>query len=156
MRGEGNPMYGKRGEKSPHYGRRRPDHSLRMSGERNPNFGKSREEIFGDKTLSGENHPFYGKKRPEHSEALKGRLWWNDGEGNVKFQRTCPGPGWVQGDVRNKPRGKDHHSYGKKNPRHSEKMLGNKHWVNEKGEKLFQKDYPGEGWQRGLKWKPQQ
>ena len=30
------------------------------------------------------------------SEARKGKKWWNDGKVN-KYEKACPGPGWVQG-----------------------------------------------------------
>jgi hypothetical protein len=156
MKGEGNPMYGKRGEKSPHYGKKRPDHSEKMRGEKNLNFGKTREEIFGTVVLSGEQHPFYGKKRPQHSLSLKGRKWWTNGDGEIKFQHESPGEEWIEGDNRRRLRGNSHPSYGKKNPDHSAKMKGNKHWINKDGERLFQRENPGEGWQRGLRWKPQQ
>ena len=156
MTGEGNPMFGRTKEKSPHYGKKRPEHSERMSGVKNPHYGKTRNDIFGDKVLAGEEHPFHGKKRPKHSECLKGRKWWTNGQGETKFQYECPGEGWSEGDSRKKARGEEHPHFGRKNPQHSEKMKGNKHWVNEKGERLFQRDSPGEEWQRGLKWKPPQ
>ena len=31
------------------------------------------------------------------SEAKKGRRWWNDGKGNTKFMKECPGDGWKLG-----------------------------------------------------------
>jgi hypothetical protein len=156
MKGQGNPMYGKRGEKSPHFGKKRPEHSKRMSGENNPNYGKTKAEIFGDRVLSGAEHPYYGKKRLEHSLCLKGRKWWTSETGEVKFQHECPGEGWIESDTRRKVKGEEHPLFGKKNPKHSEKMSGNKHWINEKGDRLFQRENPGEGWQRGLKWKSPQ
>ena len=27
----------------------------------------------------------------------KGKKWWNDGCGNTKFSKECPGPNWAPG-----------------------------------------------------------
>ena len=175
MSGEGNPMYGKRGEESPHYGKKRPDHSQKISGENHYTYGKSKEEhpLYGRKNpdhserLKGRKwwanaegvikyqHDCPGEGWTEgDARKLKGRKWWTNAEGDVKFQHDRPGEGWVESDSRRKVKGQDHPMFGKKNPIHSEKMTGNKHWVNEKGEKRFQRESPGEGWRNGLKWKP--
>lgn len=45
LSGEKNPMFGKRGQASPHYGKKRPDHSLKMSGSGNPMYGVKRPEL---------------------------------------------------------------------------------------------------------------
>ena len=34
-----------------------------------------------------------------------------------------------------------------------EKTVGMKHWVNERGERLRQRECPGEGWQNGMIWR---
>jgi hypothetical protein len=46
-KGQGNPMFGKRGPLSPLYGKKRPE-------------------------FSGVNHPFFGKKKPEYSKRMSG------------------------------------------------------------------------------------
>jgi hypothetical protein len=43
-----------------------------------------------------------GKTRSEeflrnNSEASKGKKWWNDGNGNTKHSKECPGDGWKLG-----------------------------------------------------------
>ena len=43
-----------------------------------------------------------GTQTPEEtkrkmSEVRKGGKWWNDGCGNLKFVRECPGAGWFPG-----------------------------------------------------------
>jgi len=35
--------------------------------------------------------------RRKYSEAKKGAKWWNDGNGNNKFRKECPGEGWSLG-----------------------------------------------------------
>lgn len=174
MSGEGNPMYGKRGEESPLYGRKRPDHSQKISGESHYTYGKSKE----DHPLYGRKNPEHserlrGRKWWTNAEGgikyqhdcpgegwvegdarkLKGRKCWTNAEGDIKFQHDCPGEGWVEGDSRRKVKGEEHPMFGRKNPDHSERMTGNKHWINEEGERCFQKESPGVRWQRGLKWK---
>jgi hypothetical protein len=37
------------------------------------------------------------KTRNRHREVLKGAKWWNDGNGNTKMSKECPGPNWVLG-----------------------------------------------------------
>jgi hypothetical protein len=94
-------------------------------GENHPNYGKSPSEetktkmskAQRGKTLSeetkrkmsearkGENHPFYGKigeKNPAY-----GKKWWNNGNGNTKMYKECPGPGWVAGRGKLKKNHKD-------------------------------------------------
>ena len=31
--------------------------------------------------------------------------------------------------------------------------LGKRHWINSSGDRKLQEEHPGEGWQRGMKWK---
>jgi group I intron endonuclease len=35
----------------------------------------------------------------------------------------------------------------------AEGVRGKKHWINANGERKLQVDHPGEGWQRGMKWR---
>jgi len=98
--GELHPMYGVRGELHYMFGRKRPDISERMSGERHPMFGTKRPEH--SERMTGELNPMFGKTHTEDdkrkiSATSKGRRWWNDGKGNTKFVRECPGEGWKLG-----------------------------------------------------------
>jgi group I intron endonuclease len=74
------------GENNPMFGVKRPWHSERMSGDKNPCFGRS-----------GEKHPRFGKKDPEHSEAMKKCKWWVNKAGETKFEPEHPGEGWKPG-----------------------------------------------------------
>ena len=89
LRGENNPMYNKTHSKE---WKRNKSESMR--GENNPNYGKSpsieTRKKMSEKT-KGENNPNYGKR------------WWNDGNGNTKLSKECPGENWCLG--RNKTKG---------------------------------------------------
>lgn len=71
--GENHPMFGKKhcetaltkriGQDHPSFGKKRPEHSKKMSGENNPNFGKF-----------GEDHNCFGKKRTDISEINSKKL----------------------------------------------------------------------------------
>ena len=61
-----------KGKKHYLYGKKRPKHSKAMTGEKNPNFGKT-----------GINHPNYGKSRPEISKQMSGK-------GNPMFGKKRP------------------------------------------------------------------
>ena len=87
--GENHPFFGKKrpdisGENHPFFGKKRPDISEKMSGERNPMFGRSGENSPAF-SRSGENSPNFGKKRPEMSgekhpctrpEYMQGRVFF--------------------------------------------------------------------------------
>jgi len=45
----------------------------------------------------GPKHQFYGKKRPGHSEKMRGRTWWVNQQGEIKFRNESPGPEWQNG-----------------------------------------------------------
>jgi hypothetical protein len=97
-----------------------------QKGEKHPMYGKSPSEetrIKLSEGKKGENNPMYGKSHSEEtrrkqSEANKGKSpseetrlkmsksrkgknlgkkWWNDGNGNSKFAKECPGEGWFPG-----------------------------------------------------------
>jgi group I intron endonuclease len=74
------------GNKNPAFGIKRPEHSKRMSGENNPNFGRT-----------GEKHPRFGKKDVAHSEAMSKCRWWVNEASQTRFQPDCPGPEWKPG-----------------------------------------------------------
>ena len=75
-----------KGEKNYNYGKSPLDETKRkMSKVRK---GKSLPEETKRKmseARKGENNPAYGKK------------WWNDGCGNIKLAKECPGPNWIAG-----------------------------------------------------------
>lgn len=77
--GELHHMWGIRGENHPNYGRKSPEHSERMSGDGNPNFGRKGDlnPNYGKKNLGlsernserrGELHHMWGKKNPHLAE----------------------------------------------------------------------------------------
>ena len=52
--------------------------------------------------MAKENHPLYGKSHSEktkrkQSESNTDKHWWNDGNGNTKFAKECPGERWIAG-----------------------------------------------------------
>jgi hypothetical protein len=79
-----------------------------MKGENNPQYGKSLSEetrkklsdamkgkiqsketrIKRSDSMKGENNPNYGKR------------WWNDGNGNTKLSKECPGENWCLGGIK--------------------------------------------------------
>ena len=64
-----------KGNKHPFYGKKRPEHSKKISGKNNVNYGKPVSEerrMKQSKAMSGEKHPMFGKKRPEISERMSG------------------------------------------------------------------------------------
>jgi hypothetical protein len=124
--------YNKSGEEHYGFGKPCPEHSERMKGQGNPMYGKR-----------GEKSPHFGKKRPEHSRKMSG-------EGNPQYGKSREEIFGVHDHS-----GENHPFFGKKRPGHSATMKGRKRWVNAQGERLFQVEDPGEGWQRGIKWDPQ-
>jgi hypothetical protein len=53
---------------------------------------------------------------------------------------------------------KRHESYSEEDKKElygkvSQSLQGRKRYVNERGERLYQREHPGEGWQRGLHWR---
>ena len=37
------------------------------------------------------------KTKIRQIEVIKGSKWWNDGNGNTKMSKECPGEGWILG-----------------------------------------------------------
>lgn len=115
--GENNPNYNKIGKNSPNYGREHTEESRKkmseaLKGEKHPLYGKSHSKKTKRKmseSMSGENNPRYGvhhseesKKKMSESKSGKnhpayGKNWWNDGCGNTKLSKECPGEGWEIG-----------------------------------------------------------
>jgi hypothetical protein len=126
-RGEKNPRYGKprseetrrkmselkRGKSHSEETRRQMSESRR--GGNNSFYGKSHSQesrrkmsaARKGKSLSEETKKKIsaarkGKPRSEETkrkikEKHLGKKWWNDGNGNTKFSRECPGDGWIRG-----------------------------------------------------------
>ena len=103
-----------KGEKNSYYGKSPSEETRKKmseshKGEKNPNYGKSRSEETRKKMseslkgkCGGEKHYLYGKSLSEEtkrkiSESNKDKKWWNDGEGNIKFTKECPGKNWIPG-----------------------------------------------------------
>lgn len=51
----------------------------------------------------GPKHQYFGKKRPDHSEKMKGRTWWVNRQGEIKFRNESPGSEWQNGRVYRHP-----------------------------------------------------
>jgi hypothetical protein len=121
LKGENNPNYGKRWWND---GKGKCKMSVECPGEgwvlgninvkkdKHPQYGKPHTEETKrkqSKKLKGENNPFYGKTHTEESKRRQsevkkgennpnyGKRWWNDGCGNVKFTKECPGKTWSLG-----------------------------------------------------------
>jgi len=65
-------------------------------GENNPNYGKTASEETKKRMSEASKNPSKEIRR-KMSEASKGTKWWNDGCGNRKRMKECPGDGWKLG-----------------------------------------------------------
>lgn len=70
------------GNKNPMYGKKRPEHSERMSGDKNP-AKRLETRIKQSKTVTGKGNPAYGRK------------WWVNIYNERIYQKECPGNGWM-------------------------------------------------------------
>jgi hypothetical protein len=81
----------------------------KYTGEKHPLYGKPKSQESRKKQsksrkgkYTGKDNSFYGRKHSEefkknHSKVNKGKKWWNDGCGNDKLSKECPGEGWILG-----------------------------------------------------------
>ena len=65
-------------------------------GENNPNYGKTASEETKKRMSDAHKNP-PEEIRIKMSEASKDTKWWNDGCGNRKRMKECPGDGWKLG-----------------------------------------------------------
>jgi hypothetical protein len=77
------------------------------------------------------------KKRGEHNPSY-GKKWWNDGKGNNKFSKECPGQNWIIGMSEEF----------KKNQ--SKINKNTKWWNDENGNLVRSVECPGERWFPGM------
>jgi hypothetical protein len=71
-----------------------------------------------------------------------GKKWWNDGCGNTKFSKECPGVNWVLGTSEETKRKKSESKKGK--------SVGKKWWNDGCGNTKFSKECPGVNWVLGM------
>ena len=126
LKGENNPNYGKRwwndGKGNCQMSVECPGEgwvlgNVKIRGKNNPNYGKSRTKETKRKQSiksKGKNNHFYGKTHSEETKRKQsevkrgennpnyGKRWWNDGNGNTKFTKDCPGENWSLGGVKHK------------------------------------------------------
>jgi len=114
-----------------------------VTGEKNPNFGKTpTEETKQKMSASQTGRCVTEETKQKLKEALTGEknfMFGKTGDKCHMFGKTLPDK---TKDKMSKAK------IGEKNPN-----FGKKWWVNKLGERLFQTECPGEGWQNGMKWK---
>jgi len=74
--------------------------SDRLSGEKNPFFGKKHSEELQDQMRAKRSATMKGRP-PNNVKYIKGSFWWNNGIIN-KRSSICPGTQWVKGKVKKK------------------------------------------------------
>ena len=107
--GKNNPMYGVslKGENHHFYGKSHTKETkIKMSEKRK---GKKPYDMTDESrrkmSEAKKNKPLSKEHIENMSKARRGRKWWNNGKGNTKFVRECPGEGWALGR-RKKPKQK--------------------------------------------------
>ena len=123
--------------------------SERMKGKNNPRYGKPHSE----KTKEKNRQKHLGKSvseetRKKQSEVNKGknkgRKWWNDGCGNMKFVKECPGEGWILGMCEETKVKRSIVNKKENNP-----AYGRKWWNDGDGNRKLSIECPGKGWSLG-------
>lgn len=101
--GELNPYYGKRHSKETRDKMSKPRSE---KGKKNIGIASSKryeDKEFKNKMLNNLEVGWEYQKTPEarrkQSERSKGNKWWNDGT-HQKFQKECPGDGWINGRLK--------------------------------------------------------
>jgi hypothetical protein len=118
-------------------------------------LGRS-EESKRNMSISTKHPP--KKTRENLSKAKKGVKWWNDGCGNNKFSKECPGLNWFPGmseetkirkskALKGKTKSEEH----RRNTSEGMKIRnrGRKWWNDGNGNSKFVKECPGENWVSG-------
>ncbi len=136
---------GQQGSNNPMFGRERPDRREAWLGDKNPqrkaeNREKTQQRVSGEGNpqfgKTGEANSFFGKNHTEETKQLLS-----------KINKEKPTLGMLGKNHSEKAREK------MSGPRPS--MSGKKHWVNEAGKSIRSRECPGPEWQRGRKWRPQ-
>jgi group I intron endonuclease len=86
--------------------------------------------------------PHTDQTKQKISEKLKGKLIGDKNPSKKEKSRQK-----ISESKRGKPRNEETRN------KISEGVRGKKHWINANGERKLQAEHPGEGWQRGMKWK---
>jgi hypothetical protein len=116
--GESHPQFGKKWWNNPSTGEEKPSKRSPGPGWEEGRCKKFREAVSEKKKgkpqseehriknsecRRGPKNQYYGKKRPDHSKKMKGRTWWVNPQGEIKYLNESPGSEWQNGRVYRKP-----------------------------------------------------